>query len=137
MNRSLLGAAVFLALLGPLLVMGCTTTPPPSSDGGHGNGDEDSAALSLDHVEVQEYEGEDLSRVRTQHDEQDSFAAGPKGEAGAAQAPPSPASAIAASGAPQSAKPSPVKAEAKVGRNDPCPCGSGKKYKKCCGAQRD
>jgi len=24
--------------------------------------------------------------------------------------------------------------KAKVGRNDPCPCGSGKKYKKCCGA---
>ena len=24
------------------------------------------------------------------------------------------------------------KAEKKVGRNDPCPCGSGKKYKKCC-----
>ncbi|WP_296557512.1 SEC-C metal-binding domain-containing protein [uncultured Acetobacterium sp.] len=23
--------------------------------------------------------------------------------------------------------------EVKVGRNDPCPCGSGKKYKKCCG----
>jgi uncharacterized protein YecA (UPF0149 family) len=23
----------------------------------------------------------------------------------------------------------------KVGRNDPCPCGSGKKYKKCCGQQ--
>jgi len=21
----------------------------------------------------------------------------------------------------------------KVGRNDPCPCGSGRKYKKCCG----
>jgi len=21
----------------------------------------------------------------------------------------------------------------KIGRNDPCPCGSGKKYKKCCG----
>jgi uncharacterized protein YecA (UPF0149 family) len=21
----------------------------------------------------------------------------------------------------------------KTGRNDPCPCGSGKKYKKCCG----
>jgi preprotein translocase subunit SecA len=32
-------------------------------------------------------------------------------------------------------KKQPVKrAEAKVGRNDPCPCGSGKKYKKCCGA---
>ena len=26
-----------------------------------------------------------------------------------------------------------VRAAAKVGRNDPCPCGSGKKYKKCCG----
>jgi len=24
--------------------------------------------------------------------------------------------------------------EVKAGRNDPCPCGSGKKYKKCCGA---
>jgi len=24
--------------------------------------------------------------------------------------------------------------EDRVGRNDPCPCGSGKKYKKCCGA---
>jgi SWIM/SEC-C metal-binding protein len=24
-------------------------------------------------------------------------------------------------------------AEKKIGRNDPCPCGSGKKYKKCCG----
>ena len=26
----------------------------------------------------------------------------------------------------------PLKNEAKIGRNDPCPCGSGKKYKKCC-----
>jgi preprotein translocase subunit SecA len=26
-----------------------------------------------------------------------------------------------------------VRSGAKVGRNDPCPCGSGKKYKKCCG----
>lgn len=23
----------------------------------------------------------------------------------------------------------------KVGRNDPCPCGAGKKYKKCCGKE--
>jgi len=31
-------------------------------------------------------------------------------------------------------KPQPVKRkDKKVGRNDPCPCGSGKKYKKCCG----
>jgi len=27
-----------------------------------------------------------------------------------------------------------VRKEVKVGRNDPCPCGSGKKYKKCCGS---
>ena len=27
------------------------------------------------------------------------------------------------------------RSEPKVGRNDPCPCGSGKKYKKCHGAQ--
>ncbi len=26
-----------------------------------------------------------------------------------------------------------VRADRKVGRNDPCPCGSGKKYKRCCG----
>ncbi len=30
-------------------------------------------------------------------------------------------------------KPQPVKVEKKVGRNDPCPCGSGKKYKQCHG----
>ncbi|MEK6599140.1 MAG: preprotein translocase subunit SecA [Deltaproteobacteria bacterium] len=30
-------------------------------------------------------------------------------------------------------KPKPVHVEQKVGRNEPCPCGSGKKYKKCCG----
>ena len=49
--------------------------------------------------------------------------------------------AAAAAGAPP--KPAPQKAQtyvkdkddpfANVGRNDPCPCGSGKKYKKCCG----
>lgn len=31
-------------------------------------------------------------------------------------------------------KPSPVVRSEKIGRNEPCPCGSGKKYKKCCGA---
>ena len=31
--------------------------------------------------------------------------------------------------------PKPVPASsAKIGRNDPCPCGSGRKFKKCCGA---
>lgn len=28
-----------------------------------------------------------------------------------------------------------VRKEKKIGRNDPCPCGSGKKYKKCCGGK--
>ncbi len=38
-------------------------------------------------------------------------------------------------GAPQGAAQhtQPIKADKKVGRNDPCPCGSGKKYKNCCG----
>jgi preprotein translocase subunit SecA len=34
----------------------------------------------------------------------------------------------------QAEAPRPVKVGVKVGRNDPCPCGSGKKYKKCHGA---
>ncbi|HXX71567.1 MAG TPA: preprotein translocase subunit SecA [Candidatus Acidoferrum sp.] len=34
----------------------------------------------------------------------------------------------------QAEPPKPVRSGAKVGRNDPCPCGSGKKYKKCHGA---
>jgi uncharacterized protein YecA (UPF0149 family) len=28
----------------------------------------------------------------------------------------------------------PYRAPPKVGRNEPCPCGSGRKYKKCCGS---
>ena len=30
-----------------------------------------------------------------------------------------------------------IRKEKKIGRNDPCPCGSGKKYKKCCGFQEN
>lgn len=39
----------------------------------------------------------------------------------------------ASSGKEDNAKRKPVRVENKVGRNDPCPCGSGKKYKNCCG----
>ncbi|RQD71036.1 MAG: preprotein translocase subunit SecA [Tindallia sp. MSAO_Bac2] len=39
-----------------------------------------------------------------------------------------------APGAAGGGKPQPVKSEKTPGRNDPCPCGSGKKYKKCHGA---
>jgi preprotein translocase subunit SecA len=40
------------------------------------------------------------------------------------------------SGQEEGSKGEPVKRdEEKIGRNDPCPCGSGKKYKKCCGVR--
>ena len=64
---------------------------------------------------------------------------------------PTPASALAAGGQPASpqqmpppgaglppgmdAPAAPRRETAKVGRNDPCPCGSGRKFKKCCGAE--
>ena len=41
--------------------------------------------------------------------------------------------AAAAAGSREKSKPAPVHVEKKVGRNDPCPCGSGKKYKHCHG----
>ena len=40
-------------------------------------------------------------------------------------------------GADGTVKKQPVKKGKKVGRNDPCPCGSGKKYKKCCGMHEE
>ena len=62
-------------------------------------------------------------------------AANAQGAAGQAQAAGGAAQAGGAAAAavgPAGSQPSgPV---AKVGRNEPCPCGSGKKYKKCCGA---
>jgi preprotein translocase subunit SecA len=42
-------------------------------------------------------------------------------------------SSAAAGAAAGNARPRPVNKGKKVGRNDPCPCGSGKKYKFCCG----
>ena len=41
--------------------------------------------------------------------------------------------AAAAAGQAEKSKPAPIKVEKKIGRNDPCPCGSGKKYKQCHG----
>ncbi len=47
---------------------------------------------------------------------------------------PAPAMAPVAAGVSGGGRTKPLKAAGrKVGRNDPCPCGSGKKYKKCCG----
>lgn len=45
------------------------------------------------------------------------------------------AQAQASSGQNEKPKLQPVRVAEKVGPNDACPCGSGKKYKKCCGAQ--
>ena len=52
---------------------------------------------------------------------------------GAAAGSPGKASDVVSEAAEAQAKAKPVRTGPKVGRNDPCPCGSGKKYKQCCG----
>jgi preprotein translocase subunit SecA len=65
---------------------------------------------------------DDSSRLQTSRPGLEQPSAAPNGRPGAPrQAPPPPK------------KTEPVRAEKKVGRNDPCPCGSGKKYKQCHG----
>lgn len=59
-----------------------------------------------------------LSDVQYQHADPDKEVAGSTGDRGAAI----------------DIQPVPIRTGPKVGRNDPCPCGSGKKYKNCCGA---
>ena len=55
-------------------------------------------------------------------------------EGAPAGVPPSAMAGVAGGPAPAPSDGGGVRREApKVGRNDPCPCGSGKKYKKCCG----
>ena len=64
----------------------------------------------------------DFSRYRTQKDE---IAGNRAPQPGMPQRPPQ--------GPPPPQKTEPIRVEKKVGRNDPCPCGSGKKFKSCCG----
>ncbi|HYM81905.1 MAG TPA: preprotein translocase subunit SecA [Candidatus Limnocylindria bacterium] len=66
-------------------------------------------------------------QIVTRHEEAAAFAAAPREEA---EGGPEPAAAprAARAGGGQEA---PVRVGPRVGRNDPCPCGSGKKYKKC------
>ena len=68
----------------------------------------------------------DMSRYRTEKDDADAPASAPRqaDSEGTQQPPTGPAPRQ-----PQE----PVRVEKKVGRNDPCPCGSGKKYKNCHG----
>lgn len=55
-------------------------------------------------------------------------------QAAPGQVPVSPQQAVFQTTEPEQRAASSVPSGPKVGRNDPCPCGSGKKYKKCCGA---
>ncbi len=73
-----------------------------------------------------------MQALKAQHvDAQSALTAG--GGDGAAE-PPRPASGGGRTVAPAEAHTPMVRAERKVGRNEPCPCGSGKKYKHCHGA---
>jgi len=68
---------------------------------------------------------ENLSNVRVTHEEYGAYEAEPVGVAAGRQP---------AAGGGSRPKRAPVKREGrKIGRNEPCPCGSGKKYKHCCG----
>ncbi|MEI6786003.1 MAG: SEC-C metal-binding domain-containing protein, partial [Verrucomicrobiota bacterium] len=55
------------------------------------------------------------------------------GTAAAARPGPAKGSDIVSEAAAAVEKAKPIRVGPKVGRNDPCPCGSGKKYKQCCG----
>jgi len=54
-------------------------------------------------------------------------------ESGAVERPSEPQKIELSRGEGQTEKKPIVRKEKKIGRNEPCPCGSGKKYKKCCG----
>jgi preprotein translocase subunit SecA len=60
--------------------------------------------------------------------------AGPASEAGGGDGGSAPFGSLRREAPPRPAPTEPVRVADKVGRNDPCPCGSGKKYKKCHGA---
>jgi preprotein translocase subunit SecA len=67
----------------------------------------------LFHIQLQREE--QVQELRKEQEEQPMFYGPPEGGAPRSQA---------------------VRKDKKVGRNDPCPCGSGKKYKKCCGVNK-
>jgi preprotein translocase subunit SecA len=70
---------------------------------------------------------------QTSHPSQTSFGGTTTGEDPKAQKGPAQGSDIVSEAAAAAEKAKPVRTGPKVGRNDPCPCGSGKKYKQCCG----
>jgi preprotein translocase subunit SecA len=68
---------------------------------------------------------------QTLHQAASAFGSMSTASSGGAQVKPSDVVSEAAAAVAEKAKP--VRTGTKVGRNDPCPCGSGKKYKHCCG----
>ena len=75
----------------------------------------------------------DLSRQQLIHQEASTFASLPGAEGGEAGPAVGPPDAFAPAPSAQPAPTTPQRTGPKVGRNDPCPCGSGLKYKKCHG----
>jgi preprotein translocase subunit SecA len=69
---------------------------------------------------------------QTLHQSASAFGGGAAGAGGQAT-PPQKASDVVSEAAAAVEKAKPIRTGPKVGRNDPCPCGSGKKYKQCCG----
>jgi preprotein translocase subunit SecA len=74
-----------------------------------------------------------LERSTTVHGEFDIFSSGGKEESPAAQPAPATAGRPAATRTGADARPIPIRVDKQIGRNDPCWCGSGKKFKKCHG----
>ncbi len=80
------------------------------------------AILNKSYIPVKEQNAESIQKARQQR---------AKVDVNRLQA--SRMAAAAAAGQADKSKPAPMHVEKKVGRNDPCPCGSGKKYKHCHG----
>ncbi|KMQ52884.1 preprotein translocase subunit SecA [Chitinispirillum alkaliphilum] len=74
-----------------------------------------------------------LNNSKTIHGGFDLFSSSAQGQAASTPRPqPRPRQTVTNRGSANGAA-VPVRAAVQVGRNEPCPCGSGKKYKKCCG----
>jgi preprotein translocase subunit SecA len=70
---------------------------------------------------------------RTEHQSSSAFGSTSTGSSGDGGASAGKASDMVSEANEAVAKAQPVRTGPRVGRNDPCPCGSGKKYKQCCG----
>jgi preprotein translocase subunit SecA len=95
-------------------------------------------------IDAMEHFFQSLSSMQVQHPQASALAAATAQAATMqAQAQGAPPSGMQPMGSPppgmelpQAPKPTPIRKNTQqVGRNDPCPCGSGRKYKKCCGAE--